>query len=815
MKIVEYECRNMIELGDLHIEDIDRDIIQIVGLNGSGKSLLMSTLHPYAKSGRFDRAYPIKQGMSGYKKVVYREGDKYIITEHEYTPKNDTHSAKSYISIMENGIITNLNPTGHRDMYVDLVNIHLHYNSKVEDIAHLSESFNGITNSTPLDRKKIIESTIDSERIAFLKKNIIETLRDKKGATKGLTQYRIQLLSSRDEKEERVYLSNIENNIEEIENVSIPTLMTEKTELENRLNDIKKDYTDVDNDDLDNLIYLLEEGNYELLSMAKEEYASLSSQIELKTKELSHIIEKIDTQEVYKKTYMNELQLQEKIKTEEAELNLEKDKYLAIAKRILEPAEYTELKSNILKLRDLGRDIRDYNIQREDVEKIVANVNSYIDELSTKIKFYEDNIAKFNKISASVIKGDDYSDIPYANNCDSCSLYKAYVVDKKWIEDNKSLYNSWNDGLNHISSVKRSIMNYYNVDFNECLNYIKELIREDVLKRTNTFDLVSGLMMGAYDQFVDIYTVLWESIAVIGAQEAIVNDYKDSLKSIHHEYNEESYNELIKAKEELVPKINEMNIKYMFLKKYKSVLGINSSLSIKTLDELVYIRETKISYDKVYNEVTSRLDVVNNRITALQKDLNKLSEEKARVKEVIRNLDNTNKTLLTYNNEIKELDILKGILEKDIPFYLLKEHLEYIEEKVNQILDGLFPYSISIIVEDEEIVISVLRHRTNRVTNDVRNCSSGEKTIIGLLLNSAVLSILGYNVLCLDEVDAQLDEVFKNKFSDVIHELMSVFNINQVFCISHNLGSHIQNSITLTLGDVKNLTIIGERKEVY
>lgn len=815
MKIVEYECRNMIELGDLHIEDIDRDIIQIVGLNGSGKSLLMSTLHPYAKSGRFDRAYPIKQGMSGYKKVVYREGDKYIITEHEYTPKNDTHSAKSYISIMENGVITNLNPTGHRDMYVDLVNMHLHYNSKVEDIAHLSESFNGITNSTPLDRKKIIESTIDSERIAFLKKNIIETLRDKKGATKGLTQYRIQLLSSRDEKEERVYLSNIENNIEEIENVSIPTLMTEKTELENRLNDIKKDYTDVDNDDLDNLIYLLEEGNYELLSMAKEEYASLSSQIELKTKELSHIIEKIDTQEVYKKTYMNELQLQEKIKTEEAELNLEKDKYLAIAKRMLEPAEYSELKSNILKLRDLGRNIRDYNIQREDVEKIVANVNSYIDDLSTKIKFYEDNIAKFNKISASVIKGDDYSDIPYANNCDSCSLYKAYVVDKKWIEDNKSLYNSWNDGLNHISSVKRSIMNYYNVDFNECLNYIKGLIREDVLKRTNTFDLVSGLMMGTYDQFVDIYTVLWESIAVIGAQEAIVNDYKDSLKSIHHEYNEESYNELIKAKEELVPKINEMNIKYSFLKKYKSVLGINSSLSIKTLDELVYIRETKISYDKVYNEVTSRLDVVNSRITALQKDLNKLSEEKARVKEVIRNLDNTNKTLLTYNSEIKELDILKGILEKDIPFYLLKEHLEYIEEKVNQILDGLFPYSISIIVEDEEIVISVLRHRTNRVTNDVRNCSSGEKTIIGLLLNSAVLSILGYNVLCLDEVDAQLDEVFKNKFSDVIHELMSVFNINQVFCISHNLGSHIQNSITLTLGDVKNLTIIGERKEVY
>ena len=143
----------MIELGDLHIEDIDRDIIQILGLNGSGKSLLMSTLHPYAKSGRFDKSYPIKIGMSGYKKVVYRDGNKYIITEHEYTPKGDTHSAKSYLTIMENGVETKLNPTGHRDMYVELVNTHLHYNSKVEDIANLSESFNGITNSTPLDRK--------------------------------------------------------------------------------------------------------------------------------------------------------------------------------------------------------------------------------------------------------------------------------------------------------------------------------------------------------------------------------------------------------------------------------------------------------------------------------------------------------------------------------------------------------------------------------------------------------------------------------------------------------------------------------------
>lgn len=815
MRIVEYVCKNMIELGDLTITDMSRDIIQIIGLNGSGKSLLMSTLHPYAKSGRFDRAYPIKQGMSGYKKVVYEDRGKLIITEHEYTPKNDTHSAKSYLTIIENGQEINLNPTGHRDLYVELVDKYLHYNSKVENIAHLSESFNGITNSTPLDRKKIVESTIDSERIAMLKKNVIETLRDKKGATKGLTQYKIQLLSSKDEKEERVYLSNIESNIEELENTTIPALMNEKADIESKLNGMKNDYNDVDIYELSQVIELLKEGNYDILSMAKERFITIGSQIEIKKQELSHIKEKIDTQELYRKTYMDEIQIKAKLKEEEIDLSLEKEKYLSMVIKELTPQDFSELKNDIRNLKSLSNDIRTYNLQREDVTKITDNIKSYIEELSNKIRFYEESINKFDKISSSVIKGDDYSDIPYASNCDSCSLYKAYVIDKKWIEDNKSLYNSWKDGVSYIEAIRKSMMNYYNIDFKEYLNHIKSLIKEDILLKTNTSDLINGLMMGSYDQFVDIYNVINEIHIQVAASQEIVNDYKERIKDLHHEFDEDSYNKLIESKDNIVSELNKLNEEYNFLFKYKPILSMSNSLSVKTVEDLIYIRETKISFDNTFKEYKTKLLNVTDKITRAQKDLNILTGEKARVKEVIRNLDSTNKTLLTYNREIKELDILKNILEKDIPFYLLREHLEYIEEKVNFILDGLFPYSISIKVEEDEIVISVLRHRTNRITNDVRNCSSGEKTIIGLLLNSAVLNILGYSVLCLDEVDAQLDELFKSKFSTVIHEILSVFNIDQVFCISHNLGSHIQNSITLTLGDVSSLNIIGETKKVY
>ena len=125
----------MIELGDLHIKDIGRDIISIVGLNGSGKSLLMSTMHPFSSSGRFDKSYPIKIGEFGYKKIVFEDKGKYFITEHEYTPKGDTHSAKSYLSIIENGIETKLNPTGHNVMYKELVEKYMKYGKSVEDVA--------------------------------------------------------------------------------------------------------------------------------------------------------------------------------------------------------------------------------------------------------------------------------------------------------------------------------------------------------------------------------------------------------------------------------------------------------------------------------------------------------------------------------------------------------------------------------------------------------------------------------------------------------------------------------------------------------
>lgn len=806
----------MIELGDLHIKDIGRDIISIVGLNGSGKSLLMSTMHPFSSSGRFDKSYPIKIGEFGYKKIVFEDKGRYFITEHEYTPKGDTHSAKSYLSIIENGIETKLNPTGHNVMYKELVEKYMKYDNKTDKIANLSESFNGITNSSALDRKKIIESTIDAERIEYLKKNVTNILKEKKGATKGLTQYRIQLLSSRNEKEERMYLTNIESNITEIEN-NMPNLLNEKLDIESKLKEMGEDYKDIDIYELSSVIELLKEGNYDTLSQARETFLTLSSNIEVKKQELINISDKLNTQELYRKAYLDEIELKNKIKEQEELIKDEVENYLSIANKEIDKDTLTQIQGYFFDINYVNNLILDYSIPRDEVIIIVDDIGRYIKYLDNKIKFYEDNIKRYNKLSSSVIKGDNYSDIPYKDNCDSCSLYKAYVVDKKWIEDNKSLYNSWQDGIKHLNRVKESFMRVFTISLEDEFNFIKHHVRENILRNRNTIDLVNGFMMNSFNNsnFYSIYRSIEESDTLLEALRGYINDYKLQIDKLHHEYDESSYNSLIMRKTALVEEINKMKDRHNFLYKYTRVLELKGELSIKTMKELIFIRETKVSYDNKAKELKVSLFNVEETIAKNQKELSTLISEKARIKEVIRNLDVTNKSILTYNKEIESLAQLKDILERDIPFYLLKGHLEFIENEVNNILDNLFPYSIKIIVEDEEIVISVLRHKENRVTNDVRNCSSGEKTIIGLVLNACILHILGYGILCLDEVDAQLDEVNRHKFSDVIHIIMRRLNINQVFCISHNLTSHIDNSITLTLGDVSSLTIIGETKSVY
>ena len=106
MKITYLKLRNFIGIyNGLGKKEIELDLTKgsnsitlLVGSNGSGKSTIMSTLHPF--HGTFDDRYSIIiPGHDGYKEIhIQTEKGLYTI-QHHYSNKKKTKSVKSFIQL--------------------------------------------------------------------------------------------------------------------------------------------------------------------------------------------------------------------------------------------------------------------------------------------------------------------------------------------------------------------------------------------------------------------------------------------------------------------------------------------------------------------------------------------------------------------------------------------------------------------------------------------------------------------------------------------------------------------------------------------
>lgn len=152
MKITYLKAENFagIEIGTgMNVIEIDfsknkNPMILLLGENGSGKTSLMSILHPLR--GTNDNRSPILEDKKGYKEVHIVEGtDKYIV-RHMYKP-NKSFIEKNGKELNENGNITSFNQIIKEELGVD------------EDYFKVGRLGNNVTNFINLkssDRKKFI-----------------------------------------------------------------------------------------------------------------------------------------------------------------------------------------------------------------------------------------------------------------------------------------------------------------------------------------------------------------------------------------------------------------------------------------------------------------------------------------------------------------------------------------------------------------------------------------------------------------------------------------------------------------------------------
>lgn len=142
-------------LGEIEIDFIkSKNMMTILlGANGSGKSTILSTLHPYAKTNN-DPSSIILTGEDGFKEIHYlHDGVEYKI-QHHYSNKKKTKTTKSFIQ--KDGV--ELNENGNQTSFRQIVDQELDVYEDFFRLSRIGSNVSGFIQLKPTERKQYISN---------------------------------------------------------------------------------------------------------------------------------------------------------------------------------------------------------------------------------------------------------------------------------------------------------------------------------------------------------------------------------------------------------------------------------------------------------------------------------------------------------------------------------------------------------------------------------------------------------------------------------------------------------------------------------
>ena len=197
-------------------------ITLIIGKMGSGKTTILSQLHPWANLGTLDERNSdqlIRTEMDGIKHIVFDDnGDTFDIT-HKYTWSKDHHSVKSYF--MYNG--EELNSNGNQSSFKELVTKFMGIDQSYLRLTRIGPNVANLIDMGWGERKafiadKIQEADIYSEILIFIKQKIRECDAKASHLTKQLMNITDEMFDSMKNKHH-----TLETDIDSLENIIIKT----------------------------------------------------------------------------------------------------------------------------------------------------------------------------------------------------------------------------------------------------------------------------------------------------------------------------------------------------------------------------------------------------------------------------------------------------------------------------------------------------------------------------------------------------------------------------------------------------------------
>lgn len=803
MIIYELEFENHVKLGNFKIQ-LDNPIISIVGKNGSGKSFLLSELHPYPSSNRYSSAYSIVKGVTGYKRITYKDNDIFYEITHEYTPNNrEGHSAKSYFNIIKNGNKEELNPTGNGNFFKELVKKYLKFDHKTFNSSHISFKTNGLTESSAKNRRELLSDIVETKEVENMTKNCIIEYRTVNNMLNKIKDGRSGDISGTiDELKHKLKELDIEESANNFKMDAMKLSIEEDKKTLTQYDNLKEDNIDDINACLDALSMFSDNEtiiNRYNIKIENENtinrlFNDITSRKDKYYKEVSLYQTKLNKEEWTNKCDITRLEASNKRSKLSLYVNPKHMENLSI--ELIEP-----LKA-IIDAIDRVKNCS-YNYASKNVVDIMK-------EQEEEKHVLEHFIAEYNKKYNNSEGGKEYEVEPCPSNCE---LYQRYVTDAKWVKENANSFKMSEENLAIINS-DIEILKPLKLLFNQLHiidKYTNKTMADLHLNKNESF-FINSLSDGEY--IMSVYTLkanIEDLINNIISLESSTKDYEIKLDSIKH------INLDVENPDILLEEIDKLEKDLKAIKTHNIEFNINPYL-LNTKYAYMTKNALKQHYNALkeanmnYNKLTLRISSDEMSIKTLEKRNYSIITERVNIQRIIEDKIKVEQEYNSLDKDRVALSRVRVIMEKEIPLIMLNNVLSFIEKQTNILLDeNNIPINIEITVDDINIIISASVNDIEIA--DISQLSSGELCLVSLIMNACVLTLSGYKVFCLDEIDANLDIINRKKFNQIIDSLLATLEIDQIICISHSIESASDTAHRIVIGDIDGISLNNARTE--
>lgn len=803
MIIYELEFENHVKLGNFKIQ-LDNPIVSIVGKNGSGKSFLLSELHPYPSSNRYSSAYSIIKGVSGYKRIIYKDNDIFYEIIHEYTPNNrEGHSAKSYFNIIKNGVTEELNPTGNGNFFKDLVKKYLKFDHKTFNSSHISFKTNGLTESSAKNRRELLSDIVETREVENMTRNCIIEYRTVNNMLNKIKDGRSGDISGTvDELKHKLKELDNEESTNNFKMDAMKLSIEEDKKTLTQYDNLKEDNIEDINACLDALSMFSDNEtviNRYNIKIENENainrlFSDITSRKDKYYKEVSLYQTKLNKEEWINKCDITRLEASNKSSKLSLYVNPKYMENLSI--ELIEPLK--AIIDAINRVKNCS-----YNYASKNVIDIMK-------EQEEEKHVLEHFIAEYNKKYNNSEGGKEYEVEPCPSNCE---LYQRYVTDAKWVKENANSFKMSEESLAIINSdieLLKPLKLLYN-QLHIIDKYTNKTMTDLHLNKDESF-FINSLTDGEY--IISVYTLktnIEDLINNILSLENSIKDYEIKLDSIKH------INLDVENPDILLEEIDKLEKDLKAIKTHNIEFNINPYL-LNTKYAYMTKNALKQHYNALkeanmnYNKLTLRISSDEMSIKTLEKRNYAIITERVNIQRIIEDKIKVEQEYNSLDKDRVALSRIRTIMEKEIPLIMLNNVLSFLEKQTNILLDeNNIPINIEITVDDINILISA---SVNDIEiPDISQLSSGELCLVSLIMNACVLTLSGYKVFCLDEIDANLDIINRKKFNQIIDSLLATLEIDQIICISHSIESSSDTAHRIVIGDIDGISLNGARTE--